>query len=234
MTGIWAIGAEPVAAPPLSGGAAAALQGTGLLSAQGAGTLTTRAVLVGVGLALFTGVGALTGGTGAAALAGTGLAQASGVGAITVRAVLAGTGLASFRGIGTLTGDGSTTTADQTGRIVIGLVQERIASTMGTATEVNDIDIAERHIVLKFDFVDLLPDGEVVQTVTMEVDVREGVDATPLDLLDGDYELANSSTMVLQYVDGRRAPTDYSVRCIAVCSDSVTRVLAIHLPVRRL
>lgn len=226
-----AAGAATVSAVGSSGAvgtaSAVAAQGAAVVSAVGAGVAAATATAA-AGAAAVSAVGGSTVGGQAAVVAAAGVATVSAVGSSVAASAV-------VPAAGTATVVASVGVVSLTGRVVTTTVpNERRVTSMGTAQVVDDLDVEEAD-TLKFDFsAELTAAGATISSAAVEVDVREGHDPVPSDLLDGALSIVNSATGVTQRVDPDRAPVGYGIRCVAQCSDGLPRVAVALLNVRRM
>lgn len=103
---------------------------------------------------------------------------------------------------------------------------------MGTAKKVDDLDVDESGIV-EFDFTDDLGTATVT-SVQVTVDLREGTDPAPATLLSGSAQIVPGNKMVRQKLEGHVQKCSYAVRCVATCSDQVSRTAVALIKVVRL
>ena len=98
---------------------------------------------------------------------------------------------------------------------------------------IDPIDPAEK-IVVTFDFTDGLDTGETLTgTITANVSMALGSDATPASLLNGTPTFDATSKMVLVPVQGRTVDCDYDIKIVSGTSNAQkTLALIGRLPIR--
>jgi hypothetical protein len=87
----------------------------------------------------------------------------------------------------------------------------------------------EATLIVPFNFLSLLPNGQTISSAAVMATVWAGTDANPSAIISG--AASPSGQIVNQNVVAGVAGNIYKLRCVAACSDGSTQVLVAYLAV---
>ncbi|MDE2106809.1 MAG: hypothetical protein KGL39_56865 [Patescibacteria group bacterium] len=100
---------------------------------------------------------------------------------------------------------------------------------MGVNLQVLPQKSPEATLIVPFNFLSLLPNGQTISSATVTASVWTGTDPSPSTILSG--VATPSGQIVNQTVQAGVAGNIYKLRCAAVASDGSTQVLVAYLAV---